>query len=197
MKISYVIGIDEVGRGPLAGPVTLCACAIPAARLKTFFTGEFKNIKDSKKLTPAVREFFFEKVKGKSKEGSVLYSVSHVSAPIIDRIGISKAVARALKRCLIKLKLGAADCRVLLDGSLKAPAIFSNQKTIIRGDATVPIISLASVIAKVTRDRKMTRLAKQFPQYGFEIHKGYGTRLHQKAIKKHGLSSLHRRSFCH
>jgi len=192
-----VIGIDEVGRGPLAGPVTLCACAIPAARVKTFFAGEFKGIKDSKKLTPAVREFFFEKTKAERERGSVAYSVSHVSAAIIDRIGISKAVARALKRCLLKLELDAKSCRVLLDGSLKAPAIFPDQKTIIRGDATVPIISLASVIAKVTRDRKMTRLAKQFPGYGLEIHKGYGTLLHRRAIKKRGLSLLHRRSFCH
>ncbi len=197
MYSKMIIGIDEVGRGPLAGPVTLCACAIPAGQLKKFFAGEFKGIKDSKKLSPQAREFFFEKVKAKRGQGSVVYAVSHVSAVIIDRIGISKAVARALKRCLIKLDLTAARCQVLLDGSLKAPAHFQNQKTIIRGDATVPIISLASVIAKVTRDRKMTRLAKEFPEYGLEIHKGYGTLLHQKALKKHGLSPLHRRSFCH
>jgi ribonuclease HII len=191
-----IIGIDEVGRGPLAGPVTLCACAISAKELPRFFKGEFKGIKDSKQLTPVAREVFFKKAKMALQKGVITYAVSHVGAPIIDRIGISKAVARALGRCLIKLEIEAGKCQVLLDGSLKAPAEFTNQKTIIGGDASVPIISLASVIAKVVRDRKMCRLAKRYPQYGFEIHKGYGTRAHTRAIRSNGLCDLHRRSFC-
>jgi ribonuclease HII len=96
---------------------------------------------------------------------------------------------------LEKLGVTAHRSKVLLDGSLKAPRRYVNQKTIIRGDDIEPVISLASICAKVLRDRKMTRLAKKYPRYGFEVHKGYGTKAHYKAIKKHGFSQEHRRSF--
>ena len=197
MSISYIIGIDEVGRGPLAGPVTVCACAISCGAIRRFFTCDFKGIKDSKKLSSRQREIFFNITKRARREGKIKYAVSHVGASTIDRIGISQAVAKALTRSLVKPKLDPTSCQIFLDGSLSAPRQFTKQKTIIRGDQLVPIISLASVIAKVTRDRKMIRLARRFPNYGFEIHKGYGTVAHQIAIRRCDLSPLHRRTFCH
>lgn len=197
MSISYIVGIDEVGRGPLAGPVTVCACAISCAAIQRFFARDFKGIRDSKKLSSRRREIFFNIAKRARREGKIKYAVSHVGAGTIDHIGISQAVARALMRSLVKLKLDPKMCRVFLDGSLRAPRQFAKQKTIIGGDQSVPIISLASVIAKVTRDRKMTRLARRFPNYGFEIHKGYGTLAHRRAIRRCNLSPLHRRTFCH
>ena len=193
---SYVIGIDEVGRGPLAGPVTLCACAVSAQTLARVFSHDMRGIKDSKKLTPAAREIFFAMATRLRREKKINYAVSHVSASVIDRKGIARAIAIAIARCLQKLNISPHHVHIFLDGSLKAPQKFTHQKTIIGGDQSVPIISLASVIAKVTRDRKMTRLAKQFPHYGLEVHKGYGTLVHRRAIQKYGLSALHRRTFC-
>ncbi len=199
VKERYIIGIDEVGRGPLAGPVTLCACAIAERHMRNIFKDEqlFFGIADSKKLSPAKREFFFERAKKLRNGGYFFYAVLHVSAGVIDKRGISLAVRLGIQRCLVKLGISPAQCRIMLDGSLSAPVEYTWQKTIIGGDATVPIISLASVIAKVTRDRKMVRLAERFPSYGFEIHKGYGTKIHQKALRKKGISALHRRTFVH
>ncbi len=191
----YLIGIDEVGRGPLAGPVTLCACAILERNARHILKKDFKGLKDSKKLSPEKRTAFLKIAKREKNEGKILYSVSHVSAGVIDKEGIAKAVRRGIQRCLEKLELVPSQCSVLLDGSLYAPEEFLDQKTIIKGDDRIPIISLASVIAKVTRDKKMMRLAKVYPAYGFDIHKGYGTLVHRKAIKIKGPCDIHRLSF--
>ena len=187
MTNRYIVGIDEVGRGPLAGPVTVAAVLKP----KRFV---WENFKDSKKLSPQKREEFFLRFK------SMPYAVSSVSNTLIDKFGISVAIRLAVSRCLKKLSkdygLRTIDYKLLLDGSLYAPKIYENQTTIIKGDEKIPIIAVASIIAKVKRDRYMIRLHKKFPQYGFAIHKGYGTKLHQEAIRKHGLSEIHRKSFC-
>ena len=204
---SYVIGIDEAGRGPLAGPVAVGAFAIRSKSVLKMF----KGARDSKKLTAATREAFFLKIKEAKKNGHVYFAVSYSSAGIIDKKGIVPAIKSALNRSLKKLEVSYLrridlraqdrpaqnldDCRVLLDGSLKAPARYVNQKTIIGGDDIEPVISLASICAKVMRDHKMMRLAKKYPHYGLEIHKGYGTKAHYKAIKKYGVCALHRRSF--
>ena len=128
------------------------------------------------------------------------FAVSSVSNVLIDMFGISAATRLAVGRCLKKLAmdygLRTMDSKILLDGSLYAPKTYENQETIIKGDEKIPIIAVASIIAKVKRDRAMVRLHKKFPQYGFAVHKGYGTKFHQKAIKTHGLCSIHRRSFC-
>lgn len=201
--IQYTIGIDEAGRGPLAGPVSVAAVVIMSRhRLDRLLrsnlsTGRFDlgfGLRDSKKLSGKKREEWFQWLKEK-KKGELNFAVSLVGKKIIDKQGIVPAVKIGIRRCLNRLKLNPDQCRVLLDGSLKAPKIYRNQKTIIRGDETVPIITLASIVAKVTRDRKMLRLAKNFPNYQFEIHKGYGTRAHYRALRKNGLSPLHRRSF--
>ncbi len=124
-----------------------------------------------------------------------------VSAKMIDRIGISNAIKKALNSSLYKLQPCLPAGRlfhshfIFLDGSLHAPKEFKNQKTIIKGDEKIPVISLASICAKVTRDKHMVKMSKKFPKYDFELHKGYGTRGHYQKIKMHGLSPVHRRSF--
>lgn len=185
----YLVGIDEAGRGPLAGPVSVAVVVIMSRRrLDT-------KIRDSKKLSEKGREEWFKWLKAEKKKGRLNFAVSLVGEKIIDEQGIVPAVRIGIRRCLNRLKLNPDQCQVLLDGSLKAPKIYRDQKTIIRGDETVPIIALASIVAKVTRDKKMLRSGKKFPNYQFSIHKGYGTRAHYLALRKHGLSPLHRRSF--
>lgn len=190
----WVVGIDEAGRGPLAGPVTLGAviCRLDFAR--NFFMG----IKDSKHLSPRAREEWLKKIKDNPE---IFYRASSVGHATIDRLGISKAIKMGVGRVL-QGSLGGPtakwrsdrQCRILLDGSLKAPAKYT-QKTIIKGDEKISIIAAASIVAKVSRDRKMKRFGRLFPEYAFEIHKGYGTRLHYERIKKHGLCDIHRRSY--
>ena len=185
----FFIGIDEVGRGPLAGPVAVgVAVATPAVIKK------FRSIKESKQLSRAQREKWYEKIR---EEGSgIQFAVSFVSAPQIDKNGINPSIRTALSRGLKKLSPSQKHVRVLLDGGLKAPSEYQNQQTIIRGDAKETIIAIASIVAKVERDRRMMRMHKKYPQYGFDRHVGYGTRAHITAIKKHGLTLTHRKSFC-
>ena len=190
MPVKYIIGIDEAGRGPLAGPVAVGAVCVPVNFKKSFL----KGIKDSKTLSEKRRKEWFRKTTEKVRSGDLSYKVSFVSARVIDKEGISKSVSKAVSRILVRLDASPKEVRVLLDGSLYAPKEFK-QKTIIRGDITVPLISLASVIVKVLRDRKMEKYAKMFPIYKLEVHKGYGTKLHRKLIKKHGPSEIHRLSF--
>ena len=178
-----IIGIDEVGRGPLAGPVTVAAMIMPRRSL-------LRGIKDSKKLSANQRENWFLKLKTSA------YTVSSVGSKSIDTFGISVAVRRAVGRCLKKMDIENKKVKILLDGALYAPRTYENQETIIKGDEKVPVIAAASIMAKVIRDRTMKRLHKKYPHYGFDLHKGYGTRAHQAAIRTHGLCDIHRKSFC-
>ncbi len=190
--IKFVVGIDEVGRGPLAGPVAVCAFKMPI----NFRTNKFGKLKDSKKLTEDKREEIFEKLKEVKNRGVVDYFVSYESAQKIDNIGISKAIKNCLEKSLNKLKLEPNSCLILLDGGLKAPEIYKYQKTIIKGDEKERSIAFASIVAKVSRDSLMYKFSKKYPKYFFDLHKGYGTKKHCEAIVKNGLSSLHRKSFC-
>jgi len=189
-----IIGIDEAGRGPLAGPV---AVAVVVLGLKlNGDLGKFKKtLRDSKNLSAIKRDFWYDWLRQKKHQGALDFKVSLVGHKIIDQEGISRAVFLGINRCLRRLDLRPDNCQVLLDGSLKAPAKYKNQKTIIRGDETVPLIALASIAAKVRRDRRMIKLSNKYKHYGFERHKGYGTAYHIKMIKKFGPSNLHRRSF--
>ena len=189
-KMKYVVGIDEAGRGPLAGPVAIGAVMIPHDFHKQFFIG----IKDSKKLLPADRELWFELAQEARRLGNMDFTVSLISEKVIDRRGIVWAIRLGIKRCFKKLGV-ASDAQIFLDGSLKAPDAFIHQTTVIRGDEKIPVISLASICAKVVRDRKMVRLAKKFPEFDFHLHKGYGSLRHIQAIRKYGLTEIHRRSF--
>ncbi|HEY4715060.1 MAG TPA: ribonuclease HII [Candidatus Paceibacterota bacterium] len=192
MKWTHSIGIDEAGRGPLAGPITLAALCCP----KEFKGFKFNfPIKDSKQMTLDRRNIVCKILKNLKNKGEINFSVTHIKHTSIDKHGITKCARNGIKRCLKKLEIKPSDTRILLDGTLYAPEEFNNQKTIIRGDEKVKIIALASIIAKVSRDKRMVNLSKKFPQYGFEIHKGYGTKMHKKSIKKHGISMIHRRTF--
>lgn len=189
----FTIGIDEAGRGPLAGPIALAAVCIKRRTQKT--KRLFKGIRDSKKFSEKQREEWFAKFKKLKKEGTLDYAVAFSGAGTIDTYGIVSATRKALARVIKKIDVKPEESEILLDGTLYAPKKYKNQKTIIRGDDRVPIIAAASIVAKVLRDRKMNRLSKKFPKYSFEIHKGYGTAHHYAALKKHGPCLIHRRSF--
>lgn len=190
-KTKYLIGIDEAGRGPLAGPVSVGAVMIS----KDFNKKLWKGVRDSKKLSHKAREEWFIKLQEWQKLGIIKFHVALVSEKIIDTKGISYAIKKGIAECLKKVKADCDTCTVLLDGSLKAPAEFLNQETIIKGDDKEPIISLASIAAKVTRDRYIIKIAKKYPLYKLEIHKGYGTHFHREMIKKYGSAVIHRKSF--
>ncbi len=187
----YLIGIDEVGRGPIAGPVAVGAFVYlrPEARKL------FKGVKESKQLTEEKREIWFKKINEAKKAGQIDFDVTFQSEKVIDTKGLSFAIKKALATSLSKLKIKPEEAKVLLDGGLKAPAEYINQKTIIKGDVKEQVIALASICAKVTRDRKMRKWAKKHTEYGFDVNKGYGTKKHYVALKKHGLTPLHRKSF--
>lgn len=197
MRQKFVIGIDEVGRGPLAGPVAVAALALPR-NLKFRMKNLELPLRDSKKLTPKQREMWFTYLKN---HPHIFYATATVSPKIIDKINISQAANRAASLALAKLiknyKFRIKNCRIVLDGNLFLDSKFYilDPCTIIKGDEKIPAIMLASIVAKVTRDRMMHRLHKKYPAYGFDEHKGYGTRKHRKAMHKNGLSPIHRRSF--
>jgi ribonuclease HII len=189
----FLLGVDEAGRGPLAGPVSVGVVRVPEG---FDVAKEFPGVADSKKLSEKRREAVYGMLEARAARGDVHFTVEFESAATIDQEGIAVAVRRALNRAVVALAPDAALVHIQLDGSLKAPPEYS-QETIVGGDALVPLISLASIAAKVERDRLMCKLAEDFPVYGFEVHKGYGTRAHYDALGEYGLSALHRRSFIH
>lgn len=190
-KVKYIVGVDEAGRGPLAGPLAVGAVAWP---ISYSFQERFADIRDSKQLSVLRREYFFKELREEELRGMIISSRAFIPPGMIDACGMTKALRLGVARALEKLCLDISAVRVVLDGSLFAPLEYA-QETIIRGDETVPIISAASVIAKVSRDRRMVRIAKKYPQYEFEKHKGYGTRAHYEALRKHGVSPVHRKLF--
>lgn len=195
---SYIVGIDEVGRGPLAGPVSVGGVLI-SEKFKAQSEKLFRDIKDSKRLTLRQREEWFTLL---TSNKNIKWAVAHVWPPVIDRINISNAANLAARKVYRKLKEKIyfrdngknLNLHVLLDGGLYLPAMIS-QETIIKGDEKVPIIAAASIIAKVVRDRIMVRLHKKYPRYFFDVHKGYGTKTHRARIKKFGYSKVHRKTF--
>ncbi|MGH7141108.1 MAG: ribonuclease HII [Minisyncoccia bacterium] len=189
----FLIGIDEAGRGPLAGPVAVGAVLVPEG---FDVSQEFPGVRDSKKLSAEKREEIYAALRHRAEAvGDVRFCVRFASHHCIDRLGITRAVRLALFACAQHLAPDPGGVHVLLDGLLEAPPRFS-QETIIRGDESVPLISLASISAKVERDQLMQRMAKKFPDYGFDIHKGYATAAHREAIAERGLCAIHRVTFC-
>jgi ribonuclease HII len=194
VRAQYVVGIDEAGRGPVAGPLAVGAVI---ARINTPVEHAFfaKGVRDSKQLTLGKREALFAWLQ---QHNDIRHVVSMVGPRVVDRDGISSATATAISRALRRLvpeNCSRDDIRVLLDGGLRAPETFVQQATIIKGDQKEPLIALASVAAKVMRDKKMRNVSVQYPQYGFDKHKGYGTKEHYRAIKQFGICDSHRRSF--
>lgn len=187
---SFEVGIDEAGRGALAGPVAVGAVIVPI----DFDWGLLEGVGDSKLVTPKNREAIFRRVKILKKAGVLTYAVSLGSARQIDAYGITQVVQKSVGRVLASLAPDPTTS-IKLDGLLKAPHIYTNQQTIIRGDALEKSIGLASIIAKVTRDKHMIHLAKKYPHYHFEIHKGYGTEMHRTNIQTYGICIEHRAYF--
>lgn len=190
--MKWIVGVDEAGRGPLAGPVAVGVVAMPF----NFDWEMIPGVGDSKKVASKKREIIFDRAHELKTAKIIDFKVSLISATTIDEKGITSAVRLGIQRCLISLKLDPEACDVRLDGLLKAPEEFLTQATIIKGDAKEKSIGLASILAKVTRDRHMERLSLKHPEYGFDIHKGYGTKSHRELILQYGLSSEHRASFC-
>ena len=194
----WVIGVDEAGRGPLAGPVAVGLVRVP----ESFdLLAAFPGLNDSKKLTEKRREALFTLLEERVAAGDLSYCVKLPSAQRIDAEGIAVVIRGAIKEGLGELAQPSADGyategKVWLDGALRAPSHYE-QETVIGGDALIPAIMLASVAAKVTHDRLMVQLAEEYPQYGFEKHKGYGTKAHLDAIRAHGQCAEHRASFIH
>jgi ribonuclease HII len=186
-----LIGIDEAGRGPLAGPVAVGVVVVP----KNFDWKLISGVGDSKQVSPKKRAEIFYRVKELKKEGLLDFVVVMGSAKEIDKKGIAVVIKGCIERALNKVKADPKKCFVKLDGSLKAPLVYS-QETIIKGDAKELVIGLASICAKETRDTYMREIAMQFPAYDFAVHKGYGTKRHRDLIKRYGVSDEHRQSFC-
>ena len=188
-----MLGVDEAGRGPLAGPVAVGVVAVPEG---FDVMKEFLGVADSKKLSEKRREKIFGMLETRVSRGDARFMVEFESAETIDEEGIAVAVRRALARGVNALAPDSELVHIQLDGALRAPREYA-QETIINGDELIPIISLASIAAKVIRDRRMVDFSKQYPLYGFEKHKGYGTAMHYEMLKKHGFCDIHRRSFIH
>lgn len=178
-----IAGVDEVGRGPLAGPVVCAAVIMPL--------GEdclIPGVDDSKKLSPKKREALSEAI----RERALAYAVSEVSEKEIDEINILQATRLGMKKALSALQI--VPDMVITDGNMTLDVPFS-QQSIVHGDALSYSIGAASIVAKVYRDALMDKFAEIYPQYGFEKNKGYGTAQHIKAIKEYGLCPIHRRTF--
>jgi ribonuclease HII len=189
----FVIGVDEAGRAPLAGPVAVGVVRVPAG---FDVANEFPGVKDSKQMTELARERIYKELVARAKTGEVAFRVAFGSRREIDERGITIAVRRAVRRGVVALAREVEIEKVFLDGLLHAPAEFT-QETITHGDDLVPLISLASVAAKVARDRLMKRLAKEYPAYRFEQHKGYPTKLHYEMLAAHGPCAIHRLTYLH
>ncbi|MBI2033966.1 MAG: ribonuclease HII [Candidatus Liptonbacteria bacterium] len=192
-----IVGIDEVGRGSLAGPVVVAAVVAPANSKWLIANGPCE-LRDSKRLTPKKREQWFKYIKGRPE---VSFALARVYPRRIEKLNISKAANlaafRAYDRLIANGNAQRARNRVFLDGGLYLGNGSKRLlgRTVTNGDEKIKAVMIASIIAKVHRDRLMTRLGKIYPKYGFEIHKGYGTRAHLKSLKKHGLSKVHRLTF--
>ncbi len=200
---SYVIGIDEVGRGALAGPVVVAAVALPANRKSQIANRALGKLRDSKKLSASQRAAWFKYLK---QHPGLLYKISRVYPRGIERLNIARAANRAASRALLRLATShrglATRAKIYLDGglfldkkNLMAIGYTLNPKTVVRGDEKITAIKIASIIAKVSRDEYMKKLSKKYSQYGFEIHKGYGTKVHRARIKKYGPILMHRLTF--
>lgn len=174
-------GVDEAGRGPLAGPVVAAAVILDDLH-------PIAGLNDSKKLTAKRREKLFDEIKAKA----LCFSIAQASVHEIDEINILQATLLAMKRAVEGLRL--KPMKVLVDGN-RLPAIDIRAEAIVQGDALVPAISAASILAKVHRDRLCEQMHAQYPQYGFDQHKGYGTAVHLAALQAHGPAECHRLTF--
>ena len=178
---NVICGVDEAGRGPLAGPVFAAAVILPEGHI-------IEGVNDSKKLSEKKRDLLFDKI----IDECVCYSIGTASEREIDEINILQATFLAMKRAVDGLEI--KPDLALVDGN-QIPPVNADVLTIVKGDGKSASIAAASIIDKVSRDRYMIELAKQYPQYEFERHKGYGTKLHYEKIAEHGICEAHRKTF--
>ena len=176
-----VCGVDEAGRGPLAGPVCAAAVILPKGL-------ELPGLNDSKKLTDKKRRELYPII----KEQAIAYGIGFASHEEIDQINILQATYLAMERAIAQLE-GKVDF-ALIDGN-RAKDFGLPVKTVVKGDSLSASIAAASILAKVTRDDIMLEMAKEYPEYAFEVHKGYGTKAHYEALRTHGHSPIHRMTF--
>jgi len=179
--LNYIAGVDEAGRGPLAGPVFAAAVVL---RNDQFID----EVTDSKKLSEKKRDYLFDKI----REEAVAFSIAAVDEKIIDEINIRNATFKAMNDAVNSLS--QKPDYVLIDGNAISGMTIPHE-CVIKGDLKCNSIGAASILAKVARDRYMLQMAKVFPQYLFEQHKGYGTKLHYEMLEKHGISPIHRKTF--
>ena len=180
-KYASICGVDEAGRGPLAGPVYAAAVILPRGF-------ELPGLDDSKKLTEKKREKLFDLI----RDNAVAYSIATASEKEIDEINILNATYLAMNRAIEGLSVKAEFA--LIDGNRSTGIMLPNQ-TVVGGDGVYSCIAAASILAKVSRDRFMLEMAEKYPEYAFEKHKGYGTKLHYERLREHGPSEIHRLSF--
>ena len=187
--VARVAGVDEAGRGPLAGPVVAAAVVLPPGWLHAGLPAGLDGLNDSKQLTVAQRERFFAVL---TASPEICFAIARIDADTIDAINILQATHRAMNEALAQLD--PPPEHALVDG-LRVKSLRFPQTPIVKGDARSYSIAAASVLAKVTRDRWMTEYDVQWPAYGFAGHKGYGTAKHLAALEQHGPCPIHRRSF--
>jgi ribonuclease HII len=185
MGLIWICGVDEAGRGPLVGAVVAGAVVLDPEN-------PIEGLKDSKKLSPARREYLYEQIMEKAKA----WGIGEASPVEIDEINILQATMLAMRRAIEDLttRLGVWPDKALIDGN-RCPELPIAAEAIVKGDAKEPAISAASILAKVTRDRQMQILHEQYPQYGFAQHMGYPTEAHFAALQQYGACDQHRRSF--
>ena len=185
LELSPIAGVDEAGRGPLAGPVVAACAVIP-------LDYPFYYLNDSKKMSEKRREALFEEL----QKEAIAFGIGIVSPERIDEINILQATYEAMREALKDMeKRFSLSPKILLNDAVTIPGIPIPQKAIVHGDAKSLSIAAASVLAKVTRDHIMLEYDEKYPEYGFKQHKGYGTKVHREAILKHGPCLIHRRSF--
>jgi ribonuclease HII len=199
-RYDFVIGIDEAGRGPLAGPVMACAALLKNCELRTANSRikRLELVRDSKTLSEKQRESIFDFV-----QDNFFIGIGTCSHETIDQMNIleasflamKKAVSALLRNAELRAQSAELKMMILVDGDKKIPNFSMEQRAIAGGDRIVKSISAASIVAKVTRDRIMRKMHEKYPEYGFAKHKGYGTKFHMKALKKNGPCKIHRKTF--
>ncbi len=190
-QVNYLIGIDEVGRGPIAGPVTVGIFMIEKKHLRIL---QEIGVMDSKKISEKKRHAISHALYLLKQQGLCDFVCISQSAHMVDTKGIMPCIKKSIAQGLKKLSVPNTT-PIFLDGGLCAPDTYSLQETIIKGDQKIPVISAASIVAKVHRDACMIRYGKKYPEYHFEKHKGYGTKKHYENIELYGLLPWHRKTF--
>lgn len=199
MSKQFLVGVDEVGRGPIAGPVCVCVFMADEKNLLNIIKNAPHVLKDSKKLTKNKREDWSKYLYECKKNNLCDFAATMESNVVIDKFGIVTAIQKAVNKSFAKLatkcSLKPTNSNVLLDAGLKPPAEFKDYQSIVKGDEKEPVIAMASILAKVHRDGFMTKLDTKYPDYGFKSNVGYGTAVHYIALKNKGILPVHRKTF--